>query len=68
MPYITLILFILVFLAIPYRANAYIDLGLTGSLFQLMYLIFFAVLAFVAAPFLFFWKRIRRWVKARFQK
>lgn len=46
------------FLASPFRANAYIDLGLAGSFFQAVYLIIIAALAFIVSPILFFWKRI----------
>jgi len=63
-----LILFFTIILIAPRQAHAYIDLGLAGSLFQLAYMIGLAILAFVAAPFLFFWKRIRNWIKTRFRK
>lgn len=47
-------------LALPSPAQAYVDLGLGGQLFQTVYLIGVGVLAVIATPVLYFWRHIRR--------
>lgn len=54
---------IFLYLLFPQSAQAYIDLGLGGQIFQTFYLIGVSVLLFVVSPFLFFWKRITRLIQ-----
>lgn len=61
-----IILFIIILIPLP--TLAYIDLGLGGQIFQLFYLVFFSILAFVVSPILFFWKKISGWVKTRWKR
>lgn len=51
------------YLLFPQSAQAYIDLGLGGQIFQAFYIISVSVLLFVVSPFLFFWKNIARIIR-----
>lgn len=51
------------YLLFPQSAQAYIDLGLGGQIFQTFYIIGISALLFVVSPFLFFWKNIVRLVR-----
>ena len=53
--------------SLPRAAEAYIDPGLAGPLFQLSYLALFVSLL-VVTPVLFFWKRIARFVRGRLRR
>lgn len=46
-------------LARPLPSYAYIDPGLGGQLFQLLYVIGLGAVMFIVSPILFFWKNIR---------
>ena len=59
---------LLIIVFVPNQAQAYIDLGLAGQLFQAVYLIGIAALAFVLSPIFFFWKQISRWIKAHWKR